>query len=85
MHKTKQYAATFHPGISMHHISVGSGVPGLLFVLATVFIFGVGIPAFLELLVVSGIVGLFASRIILNWHRHHALDIQTLDLHKLNR
>ncbi len=85
MHRTMQGAPAFHPGISMHHISVGSGVPGLLFVLATVFIFGVGIPAFLELLVVSGIVGFFASRIILNWHKHHALDIQTLDLHKPNR
>ncbi len=85
MHKTMQAAATFHPGISMHHISVGSGVPGLLFVVATVFIFGVGIPAFLQLLVVSGILGIFASRIILYWHKHHALDIQSLDLHKLNR
>ncbi len=85
MHKTKQYAATHHPGISMHHISVGGGVPGLLFVLATVYIFGVGIPAFLELLVACGILGIIASRIILYWHKRHALDIQTLDLHKLNR
>ena len=85
MRKTVQDAATFHPGISMHHISVGSGVPGLLFLLATVFIFGVGIPAFLVLLVVSGILGIFASRIIVYWHKHHALEIQTLDLHKPNR
>jgi hypothetical protein len=85
MHKTMQSAATFHPGISIHHISVGSDVPGLLFVLATVFIFGIGIPAFLVLLAVSGIIGIFASRIILYCHKRHALDIQTVDLHKLNR
>ncbi len=85
MHKTKQYAATLHPGISMHHISVGVGVPGLLFVLGTVYIFGVGIPALLELLVVCGILGFIASSIILYWHKHHAPDIQILDLHRLNR
>ncbi len=85
MPKTMQGTATFHPGISMHHIKVGSGLPGLLFVLATLFIFGVGIPALLVLLVVCGILGFFASRIILYWHKRHALDIQALDLHKLNR
>jgi hypothetical protein len=74
----------YHPGISMHHISVGSGVPGLIFVLATIYIFGVGIPAFLELLAFSGTLGLFASRFILNWHKHHELEINALDLHKLN-
>ncbi len=73
----------FHPGISMHHISIGSGVPGFIFVLATVFIFGVGIPAFLVLLGISGIMGILTSRIILNWHKHHAIEIQTLNLHKL--
>jgi hypothetical protein len=83
MRKPMHDAVTYHPGISMHHISVGSGVPGLLFVLGTVFIFGVGIPAFLELLVISGTLGLLASRVILNWHKHHALEIQILDLHKL--
>jgi hypothetical protein len=83
MHEPMHDVVTYHPGISMHHISVGSGVPGLLFVLGTVFIFGVGIPAFLELLVISGTLGLLASRVILNWHKHHALEIQTLDLHKL--
>ena len=83
MHQSMHDVVTYHPGISMHHISVGSGVPGFLFVLATVFIFGVGIPAFLVLLVITGTLGLLASRVILNWHKHHALEIQTLDLHKL--
>lgn len=83
MHKPMHDVVTYHPGISMHHISVGSGVPGLLFVLGTVLIFGVGIPAFLVLLLISGTLGLLGSRVILNWHQHHVLDIQTLDLHKL--
>jgi len=83
MHKSMHDGVTYHPGISMHHISVGSGVPSLIFVLGTVFIFGVGIPAFLVLLLISGMLGLLASRVILHWHRQHALEIQTLDLHKL--
>jgi hypothetical protein len=83
MYKPMHNAATYHPGISMHHISVGSDVPGLLFVFATLFIFGVGIPAFLVLLLISGTLGLLASRVILNWHKHHTLEIQTLNLHKL--
>jgi len=83
MYKPRHDVGMYHPGISMHHIPVGSDVAGFLFVLATVFIFGVGIPAFLELLVVTGTLGILASGIILNWHKHHALSIQALDLHKL--
>jgi hypothetical protein len=82
MYKPMHTAVTYHPGISMHHIPIGGDLAGWLFVLATVFIFGVGIPAFLELLVVSGTLGIFASRIIFNWHKRHALNIHTLDLHK---
>jgi hypothetical protein len=85
LHRIAHASATLHPGISMHHIPVGSGVPGLLFVLATLFIFGVGIPAFLVLLSISGIVGIVVSRLILYWHRHHALDIQPLDLRNRHR
>jgi hypothetical protein len=66
----------------MHHIPVGSGVAGFLFVLGTLFIFGVGIPALLELLVVTGTLGIVALGIILYWHNHHALKIQALDLHR---
>jgi hypothetical protein len=72
-----------HPGISMHHISVGGDLPGLLFVLATVFIFGFAFPAFLTLLAISGTLGLFASRILLHWNQSHALEIQVLSLTKL--
>jgi hypothetical protein len=71
-----------HPGISMRHIPVESNLPSLLFVMKTIFLFGVGIPAFLERLVFSGMLGILASGIMLYSHKHYALIIQTLDLHK---
>jgi len=73
----------YHPGISMHHIPVGSNVPGLLITLGLVFIICVGVPACLDLLVVSGSLGLLASRVTINWYSNHPLEIQALDLHKL--
>src|SRR5688572_8731355 len=42
----------YHRGISMHHIPV-EGAVGLLFVFATALIFGVGIRAVREMLVVT--------------------------------
>ncbi len=71
---------TPHPGISMHHIPVGSGVAGLLFVFATVFIFAVGIPAIRGLLVLTGILGILGAGLVLYWHKRHALKIQSLHL-----
>ncbi len=82
MRKPIHEALTYHPGISMHHIPVGSDLAGFLFVLATVFVFGVGLPVFIELLVITGTLGMLASGIMLYWHNHHALKIQTLDLQK---
>ena len=73
----------YHPGISMHHIPVGGNVPGLLITFGLVFVIGVGIPICFALLVVSGSLGLLASRVKLNWYRNHPLEIQALDLHKL--
>ena len=80
MYKPKNDTLSFHPGISMHHIPVGNGVAGFLFVFATIFIFGIGFPAFLELLVITGTMGILTSGIIVCWHKHHALRIQVLDL-----
>lgn len=71
-----------HPGISMHHIPVGGGVAGLLFVFATVFIFAVGIPAIRGLLIITGILGILGSGLVLYWHKRHALKIQSLHLHE---
>ena len=77
--------AAFHPGISMHHIPVGNGVAGFLFVFATIFIFGVGFPPFLELLAITGMLGILASGVIVYRPRRHALRIQALDLHNQKR
>ncbi len=71
----------YHPGISMHKIPV-EGLVGLLFVFATIFIFGVGVPAVRELLVVTGTLGILGSGLLLFWHRRHARKIQTLDLRR---
>ncbi len=78
---TKDKPPAYHPGISMHKIPV-EGLVGLLFVFATIFIFGVGVPAVRELLVVTGILGILGSGLLLFWHRRHTRKIQTLDLHR---
>jgi hypothetical protein len=81
MHKPMRDAPAFHPGISMHHIGVGSGVAGLIFVLGTVYIFAVGIPAIRGLLVIIAILGIVGARFLYRWHKRHALKIDSLDLH----
>jgi len=80
MSKPMRDAVTLHPGISMHHIPVGSGAVGFLFVFATVFIFAVGIPAIRGLLVITAILGILGSGLVLYWHKRHALKIQSLHL-----
>jgi len=74
-------APTYHRGISIHHIPV-EGAVGLLFVFATVSIFGVGIASVREMLVVTIPLGIFLSGILIYWHRYHPVKIQALDLHK---
>jgi hypothetical protein len=72
---------TTHPGISMHHIPVEGAVGGL-FVLATVLIFGGGIPLIRAIAVVTVPLGILASGILLSWHKRHPLALQTLGLRK---
>ena len=74
-------AVTYHRGISISHIPV-EGAAGLLFVLATGLIFGIGIPAVREILVVTLPLGILGAGILFNWHKRHPLKIQALDLHK---
>ncbi len=82
MSKPMHDEAAPHPGISMHHIPVGSGIAGFLFVFATVFIFVVGIPAVRGLLIITGILGILGSGLVFYWHKRHALKIQSLHLHE---
>jgi hypothetical protein len=70
----------YHRGISINHIPVEGGV-GLLFVLATILIFG-GIAAVRQMLVVTAPLGILGLGILIYWHKHHPIDIQALDLHE---
>lgn len=70
-----------HPGISMHHIPV-EGAVGLLFVFATVFVFGVGVPAIREILVLIAPLAGLAFGILAYWHKGHSVKIESLNLHK---
>ena len=81
MDSPRTNAGGYHRGIRMDRIPV-EGPIGLLFVFATVFIFGIGIPAVRELFVITGILGILGSGILLYWHKRHAPKIQLLDLHK---
>jgi hypothetical protein len=71
----------YHRGIRIDRIPV-EGAIGLLFVFATVFIFGIGIPAVRELFAITGLLGVLGSGILLYWHKRRALKIQLLDLHR---
>lgn len=84
MARTMTDALTYHRGISISHIPV-EGAVGLLFVLATGFIFGVGIPAVREILAVTLPLGIIGSGILLYWHNRHPLKIQVLDLLNQNQ
>jgi len=77
-------AARIHPGISLSHIPV-EGAIGLIFVIATGLIFGIGIPAVRWILAVTLPVGIMGSGILIYWHKHHPVRIQGLDLLKQKR
>lgn len=53
-----------HPGIRIDRIRVSKGVAGFLFVLATVSIFAVGIPAVRPFLIASVLLGLLGGVIL---------------------
>jgi hypothetical protein len=70
-----------HPGISINHIPV-EGAVGLLFVFGTVFVFAVGVPAVREIFVLTAPLAVVFVGILLYWHKHHSVKIESLDLHK---
>ncbi len=57
----------FHRGIRIDSIPV-EGFPGLLFVLATVFMFLGAIPATREFLLISGGAGIIGAAVLYYWH-----------------
>ena len=72
---------SYHRGISISHIPV-EGAVGLLFVVATVLIFGGGVPAIRAMLVVIAPLGIIALGALVYWHRRNPVDIHSLDLHR---
>ncbi len=72
--------AVYHQGIHIDRIPV-QGVMGLLFVFATLFIFGLGIPAVRTLGAIAGVLGVAGSAFLYYWHRNHAPKIRCLNLH----
>jgi hypothetical protein len=78
---TTDLSVAIHPGISIHHIPV-EGAVGLLFVLGTGFIFGVGVPAVREIFFLTVPLAGLALGILLYWHKHHSVKIEALDLRK---
>jgi hypothetical protein len=63
----------------MHHIPV-EGAIGFLFVLATGLIFGIGVRAIRELLLVTVPLGIAGAGLMLYWHRRHPVKLQGLGL-----
>jgi len=57
----------YHPGIRIDRIPV-KGTPGMLFVIATVLMFGGGIPAVREFLLITGTVGVLGASVLYWWH-----------------
>jgi hypothetical protein len=80
MENPRNQGVVYHNGIRMYKIPV-EGAIGLLFVFATVFIFGVGIPAVHGLVVITGTLGILGSGILYYWHERHAVKIRSLNLH----
>jgi hypothetical protein len=67
MEKIWKQKVDFHQGIRIDKIPV-DGIPGLLFVFATVFMFAYEIPAVREFLLITSIAGVFGSGILYYWH-----------------
>jgi hypothetical protein len=57
----------YHPGIRIDSIPV-SGLPGLMFVCATLLMFMGSIPAVRELFYITGPAGLLWSGVLYYWH-----------------
>ena len=70
----------YHPGIRIDRIQV-SGIVGLVFVFATIVIFGV-IPAVRVLAAIAGCLGIVGAGFLHSWRKRHAINIRSLDLHE---
>jgi hypothetical protein len=69
----------YHRGIAIHHIPV-EGAVGLLFVVATVLIFAVGVRQVREVLLFTVPLGIVGGGLLLYWHKHSPVKFQRLGL-----
>lgn len=76
----RNHTVTYHQGIRIDKIPI-QGAMGLLFVFATLFIFGVGIPAVRGLAVIAAVFGIPGAGLLYYWHQRHAPKIRCLNLH----
>ncbi len=67
MKKPWSLQTEFHQGIRIDKIPV-DGIPGLLFVFATVLMFAAAIPAVREFLLITGIIGIIGAGALYYWH-----------------
>ncbi len=67
MKKAWELKTEFHQGIRIDKIPV-DGIPGLLFVFATVFMFAAAIPAVREFLLITGSLGILGAGALYYWH-----------------
>ncbi len=67
MEKPWNQKTEFHQGIRIDKIPV-DGIPGLMFVFATVFMFAAAIPAVREFLAITGILGIIGAGALYYWH-----------------
>jgi hypothetical protein len=67
MGKPSKQGIEFHQGIRIDKIPV-EGIPGLMFVFATVFMFAASIPAVREFLLITSIPGIIGAGVLYYWH-----------------
>ena len=79
--KTPNQGVESHPGIRIDKIPV-HGAMGLLFMFATLFIFGAGIRAVRSLFLIAAVFGILGSFLLYFWHKRHAVKIRALSLHE---
>jgi len=67
MGKPSKQGIEFHQGIRIDKIPV-EGIPGLMFMFATVFMFAASIPAVREFLLITSIPGIIGAGVLYYWH-----------------
>ena len=57
-----------HPGITIHNMPVGGGIPGLIFTIGSIAIFLIGFPLFWYILALAIVLGVVIAVILHHVH-----------------